>query len=171
MNGFIKHRSSVKGSALLPAKGQMLLTPETDDCITNRKGMSTKCLDHTSQRNWRAFILGVYLPINNRRCRRLSARAASKSTRTTHLITLGGWSESNLSMGHRLGGLRVWCGQPCCRRRVVLKGESGLSPNAQMKCGDDEELTCGVSDMLHVLSRALFWILGDTEENWRMVGV
>lgn len=40
-----------------------------------------------------------------------------------------------------------------------------------MEYGDDEELTCGVSDMLHVLSRALFWILGDTEGNWRMVGV
>lgn len=39
-----------------------------------------------------------------------------------------------------------------------------------MKCGEDEERTCGVSDMLHVLSPALFWILGDTEENWRMVG-
>jgi len=107
----------------------MLLAAETNERTTNRKGMSTKCLDHTRQRNWRAFVLWVYLPMDNQQRRRRSARAAPKSTRTTHLVTLGGWTESNLSMGHGLGGLRVWCGQLCCRRRAALKGESGLSPN------------------------------------------
>ena len=47
----------------------------------------------------------------------------------THLVALGGWTESNLSMSRRFGGLGVWCGQLCCRRRVVLKGESELRPN------------------------------------------
>ena len=90
VKGSIKRRSGIDGSTLGVSMSQTLLAPETGECKTNRKSLSAKRFDHTGQRNWWALILGVYLPINERRGRRRSARPAPKSRRTTYLIPLGG---------------------------------------------------------------------------------
>ena len=66
VSGFIKRRGGIDGSTLWTATSQTPLAPETDECKTNRNDLSAKSFDHTGQRNWQAFILGVYLPINKR---------------------------------------------------------------------------------------------------------